>query len=82
MRVGRFIHGGHPDQRAHRPLEPGFVLTIEPGLYVAVDAEDVEARWRGIGIRIEDDVVVTEAGHEVLTSGVPKEIDEIESVCR
>jgi Xaa-Pro aminopeptidase len=75
--VGRYFVDG-----AHRPLEPGFVLTIEPGLYVSVDAEDVDARWRGIGIRIEDDVVVTDAGHEVLTSGVPKEIDEIESVCR
>ena len=74
--VGRYYVGGE-----HRPLEPGFVLTIEPGVYVAADAEDVEERWRGIGIRIEDDVVVTAAGHEVLTAGIPKEIDEVEAAC-
>lgn len=63
-----------------RPLVPGMALTIEPGLYVAPDNQDVEARWRGIGIRIEDDVVVTEEGCHVLTTGVPKEADEIEAL--
>jgi Xaa-Pro aminopeptidase len=65
----------------HRPLEPGFVLTVEPGIYIATDAEDVEERWRGIGVRIEDDVLVTATGSEVLTDGIPKEIDEVEAAC-
>jgi Xaa-Pro aminopeptidase len=74
--VGRYFIDG-----AHRPLEEGFVLTIEPGLYIAADAEDVDPKWRGIGVRIEDDVVVTSRGCEVLTSSVPKEIDEVEAAC-
>ena len=65
----------------HRPLEPGFVLTVEPGVYIATDAKGVDERWRGIGVRIEDDVLVTKSGHEVLTAGIPKEIDEIEAAC-
>jgi len=65
----------------HRPLEPGFVLTVEPGVYIAIDAEGVDERWRGIGVRIEDDVLVTKSGHEVLTAGIPKEIDEVEAAC-
>jgi Xaa-Pro aminopeptidase len=74
--VGRYNVGGE-----HRHLEPGFVLTVEPGIYIANDAEDVDERWRGIGIRIEDDVVVTKAGHEVLTDGIPKEIEDVEAAC-
>jgi len=63
------------------PLLPGMVLTVEPGLYIAEDAEDVPAELRGIGIRLEDDVLVTEDGHEVLTRGVPIDPDEIERIC-
>lgn len=63
-----------------RPLQPGMVLTVEPGLYIAPDAEEVDAQWRGIGIRIEDDVLVTKDGHEVLSAGVPKSVDEIEAL--
>lgn len=63
-----------------RLLEPGMVMTVEPGLYVAPDDETVEPRWRGIGIRIEDDVVVREGGCDILTQGVPKAIDEIEAL--
>jgi Xaa-Pro aminopeptidase len=62
-----------------RPLAPGMVITIEPGLYISVDA-DVDERWKGIGVRIEDDVIVTESGCEVLTSAVPKTINEIEAL--
>lgn len=63
-----------------RTLEAGMVMTVEPGIYVAIDNLDVEERWRGIGIRIEDDVLVTEQGCEVMTASVPKTIDEIESL--
>lgn len=65
----------------HRPLEPGFVLTVEPGIYIAADAEDLDERWRGIGVRIEDDVLVTPEGADVLTDGIPKEIDDVEAAC-
>ena len=62
-----------------RPFEPGMVLTIEPGIYVANDAIAPE-QFKGIGIRIEDDVVITATGHEVLTADVPKTIAEIEAL--
>lgn len=62
------------------PLAAGNFLTIEPGLYIGIDRADVPAEYRGIGIRIEDDVLVTESGHEVLTADAPKEIDEIEAI--
>ena len=61
-----------------RLLEPGMVMTIEPGIYVSASNKDVSRRWRGIGIRIEDDVHVTHDGPEVLTAGVPTTVDEIE----
>ena len=67
-----------PDE--DRKLEPGMVLTIEPGLYIAEDLEDVDARYKGIGIRIEDDVLVTANGNEVLSARVPKTIEEIEGL--
>lgn len=63
-----------------RPFEPGMVLTVEPGIYVPSDAKDAPAKYRGIGIRIEDDVLVTEDGNRNLTSKVPKEIEEIEDL--
>ncbi len=63
-----------------RRLAPGMVLTIEPGLYIAEDFDDVDARYRGIGIRIEDDVLVTENGNEVLSARAPKKIAEIEAL--
>lgn len=72
--VGAYFTDGEP-----RPLEPGMVLTIEPGIYVATDAE-VDGKWQGIGIRIEDDILVTEAGNENLTRAIPKTIAEIEAL--
>ncbi len=63
-----------------RVLEPGMVLTVEPGIYVAPDNTAVAPRWRGIGIRIEDNVAVTRDGHEILTAGVPRAADEIEAL--
>ena len=56
------------------------VLTIEPGIYIAPDERSVEKRYRGIGIRIEDDVAVTRDGHLVLSEAMPKDPDEIEAV--
>jgi Xaa-Pro aminopeptidase len=56
------------------------VFTIEPGLYITPDAKGVPAKFRGIGIRIEDDVVITKDGNRVLTDGVPRGIDQIEAV--
>ena len=65
---------------APRPLAPGMVLTVEPGLYVAGDAEGVPDEYRGIGVRIEDDVLVTAEGHRVLTIACPKEIADVEAL--
>lgn len=71
--VGRYKHQGE-----WRTLQPGMVITVEPGLYIPTDCTEVDAQYRGIGIRIEDDVVVTEAGHDVLTTGLPRTVAEIE----
>jgi Xaa-Pro aminopeptidase len=67
---------------ASRVLEPGMVLTVEPGIYIADHLEDVGPAWHGLGVRIEDDVLVTADGHEVLTAGIPKQIDAIEALRR
>ncbi len=73
--VGDYKVGGE-----WRLLEPGMVMTVEPGIYVAPDNEKVAKKWRGIGIRIEDDVVITKDGNEVLTKNVPKTVQEIEKL--
>ena len=65
---------------APRPLAAGMVLTVEPGLYIPASAADVPAELRGIGVRIEDDVLCTASGHEVLTADVPREIADIEAL--
>jgi Xaa-Pro aminopeptidase len=75
--VGLYKRAGTP-----RALEPGMVLTIEPGLYIADFLEDIDPAWHGIGVRIEDDVLVTPTGHEVLTAAVPKAVDELEALRR
>ena len=62
-----------------RTLEPGMVLTVEPGIYVS-PSESIDKKWWNIGIRIEDDVLVTENGHEVLTGELIKEVDDIEAL--
>ena len=72
--VGRYHQDGAP-----RSLSPGFVLTVEPGLYIAPQA-DVDPRYRGIGVRIEDDILVTETGHENLTFDIPKQPEELEAL--
>lgn len=73
--VGDYKVGGE-----WRVLEPGMVMTVEPGIYVAPDNERVAKKWRGIGIRIEDDVAITKDGNEVLTKDVPKTVAEIEAL--
>lgn len=73
--VGDYTVDGHS-----RELEPGMVFTVEPGIYIRADDETVEPRWRGIGIRIEDDIVVTQSEAEILTGDVPKTINEIEAL--
>ncbi|MEW6130338.1 MAG: aminopeptidase P N-terminal domain-containing protein [Acidobacteriota bacterium] len=80
--LGMDVHdvGAYKVADEWRTLEPGMVLTIEPGLYIAADLEEVDERYRGIGIRIEDDVLVTTEGAEVLSSRVPKTIEDIEAL--
>ena len=68
------------DGKTFRKLEPGMVLTVEPGIYIQPDDETVPEKYRGLGIRIEDDVLVTEGDPEVFSKDSPKEIDEIETL--
>ena len=70
----------HESNGDFKTFQPGMVMTIEPGLYVADDTKDVPPAYLGIGVRIEDDILITEDGCEVLTEGVPKEIDEVEAL--
>jgi Xaa-Pro aminopeptidase len=74
--VGAYYVGGKP-----RALEPGMVLTVEPGIYIAKDNETVAPEWRGIGVRIEDDVLVTEGEPENLTASIPKTVADVERAC-
>ena len=80
--LGMDVHdvGDYKVDNEWRVLEPGMVLTVEPGLYISSDHEHVAKKWHNIGIRIEDDVLVTRDGHEVLSKDVPKEPDEIEAL--
>lgn len=79
--LGLDVHdvGDYRVAEVSRVLEPGMVLTVEPGLYVPADDTSVDERWRGIGIRIEDDVAVTREGCEVLSAALPKEPLDIEA---
>ncbi|MFT5592000.1 MAG: Xaa-Pro aminopeptidase [Oceanicoccus sp.] len=80
--LGMDVHdvGAYKIDGQWRVLQAGMVLTIEPGLYIAPDDESVDKKWRGIGIRIEDDVLVTAKGHRVLSEEVPKTIADIEAL--
>lgn len=73
--VGRYKVNGK-----WRPFESGMVLTVEPGIYISKDHSNVDKRWHNIGVRIEDDVLVTDHGHEILSKSVPKSTQEIESL--
>ncbi len=72
---------GADGKMSQRPLEPGMVITIEPGLYFGIGAEKAPAKYRGIGVRIEDDILVTETGYENLTQAIPKTVAEVEKAC-
>jgi len=75
--VGVYYQGGSP-----RSLEPGMVLTIEPGIYISPNDDKVPAEYRGLGIRIEDDILVTPEGYANLTADIPKTVAEVERACR
>ena len=73
--VGNYAQEGGP-----RSLEPGMAFTVEPGLYIATSIEvKAASRFRGIGERIEEEVIITESGHENLNSAIPKHPSEIEA---
>jgi len=80
--LGMDVHdaGAYKINDVWRPLEPGMVITVEPGIYIAPNSKDVDPKWWGIGIRIEDDVLVTANGHEVLTAALPKTVSDIEAL--
>ncbi|MCU7959990.1 MAG: aminopeptidase P N-terminal domain-containing protein [gamma proteobacterium symbiont of Bathyaustriella thionipta] len=80
--LGMDVHdvGDYQIDGAWRVLEAGMVLTVEPGLYIPRPCKGVARKWQGIGIRIEDDVLVTKTGHDVLSSAAPKTVDEIEAL--
>jgi Xaa-Pro aminopeptidase len=75
--VGRYYYGTES-----RALEPGVVMTVEPGIYIAPDTKDVPEKYLGIGVRIEDDVLCTSNGPRVLTHKVPKQAEEIEALMK
>lgn len=80
--IGMDVHdvGRYKVEGDWRKFEVGMVTTVEPGIYIRPESKGVHKRWWGIGVRVEDDVAVTEKGHEVFTSGVPKTMDEIEAL--
>jgi Xaa-Pro aminopeptidase len=82
--LGLDVHdtGAYKIGEKWRPLEPGMVLTVEPGLYITPGTPNVDPRWYGIGVRIEDDVHVTPEGYENLTAGLPIEATELEAIVR
>jgi Xaa-Pro aminopeptidase len=82
--LGLDVHdaGAYTKHGSARPLERGMVITVEPGLYIAHDAPDVPDALRGIGVRIEDDLVITDGAPEVLTAACPKSIAELEALTR
>lgn len=78
--LGMDVHdvGGYKQDGDWRELEKGMVMTVEPGIYILDSLGDVDDKWKGIGVRIEDDIVITDSGFEVLTPNVPRTIEEVE----
>ncbi|MGH8145208.1 MAG: aminopeptidase P N-terminal domain-containing protein [Rhodanobacteraceae bacterium] len=81
--IGLDVHdvGDYRVDEQPRMLEAGMVVTVEPGIYIAPDDTSVAPKWRGLGIRIEDDVAVTARDPEVLTAALPKDADAVEALC-
>ncbi len=81
--LGMDVHdvGGYFEDSLPRPLDAGMVLTVEPGIYIGAGRTDVAPEYRGIGVRIEDDILVTATGHENLTAAIPKTVSELRSAC-
>lgn len=78
--LGLDVHDvGNYGENKNRPLQEGMVLTVEPGIYISPEA-DVPPQYKGIGVRIEDNILITEYGNKILTAAVPKEIIEIENL--
>ena len=81
--LGLDVHdrGSYQDKNGKSVLlEPGHVFTVEPGLYFRKEDKSIPEKYRGIGVRIEDDLVVTKTGYEVISAAAPKEIEDIESL--
>lgn len=80
--LGLDVHdvGRYSIDNKWRNLEAGMVITIEPGIYISADIPDVPKQWHNIGVRIEDDILITETGCKVLSSKIPKQVDEIENL--
>jgi Xaa-Pro aminopeptidase len=80
--LGMDVHdvGRYRDGEDSVPLRPGMCFTVEPGIYIAPDNEDVPEQYRGIGIRIEDDILITSDGHTNLSGHIPSDPDEIEAI--
>jgi Xaa-Pro aminopeptidase len=82
--LGLDVHDVGPyltEEGKPRPLAPGMVFTIEPGLYIASDDEKAPPELRGIGVRIEDDILVTSGGCENLTVAIPRTVADVEAAC-
>ncbi|TKC50460.1 hypothetical protein EI555_009946, partial [Monodon monoceros] len=78
--LGMEVHST-PDMPCSLPLQPGMVITVEPGIYILEDDKDDPEKFRGLGVRIEDDVVVTEDSPLILSADCPKEMNDIEQIC-
>lgn len=80
--LGMDVHdaGDYKVNGQWRVLEPGMVFTIEPGIYISPNNNRVAAKWRGIGVRIEDNIVITRTGNQILTDDVPKTVEAIEAL--
>jgi len=80
--LGLDVHDPHSYLEGKKSilLKPNMVLTVEPGIYISKKAKNVDKKWKGIGIRIEDDILVTKDGYEILTHAVPKDIADIETL--
>ena len=81
--IGLDVHdvGDYRVDDEPRVLEPGMVVTVEPGIYIPPDDTSVPSKWRGIGVRIEDVVAVAARGNEVLTASLPKDTDAVQALC-